>query len=89
MSETQYNIPSVSLDKLEPRAQWIDCPKCNRRTQTVVQGRSERKQNMMSLMFWPLPNCKHWWEQTHWFCKECNTELAKQKYGKEMEVLAA
>lgn len=66
----------------------MDCPKCNRQTQTVVQGRSERKANMMSLMFWPLPNCRHWWESTHWFCKECNTKVATQKYGKSIEVLS-
>jgi hypothetical protein len=45
------------------------------------------KQQFMNVFWWPLPNRKTWWEKTHWFCSNCDIELAMQKDGKELEVL--
>ena len=41
----------------------------------------------MNVFWWPLPNRKTWWEKTHWFCSNCDIELAMQKDGKELQVL--
>ncbi|KAG9249764.1 uncharacterized protein F5Z01DRAFT_467021 [Emericellopsis atlantica] len=78
----------VPLEKLDVRPQWVHCPQCNRDTQTRVQGRSEGKTKFMNVFWWPLPNRRHWWEKTHWYCLKCDKELAMQKYGKELQVTA-
>jgi hypothetical protein len=41
----------------------------------------------MNFLFWPLPNRKHWFEWTHWYCNSCNNEVAKQKYGQTITPL--
>ncbi|OAQ60558.1 LITAF-like zinc ribbon domain-containing protein [Pochonia chlamydosporia 170] len=79
--------PGIPLDKLQPRAQWIDCPECGKRSQTVVEGRSEGMKTFMNLMWWPLPGRKHWFEKIHWSCSNCNKQLAMQKNGKDLQVL--
>ena len=77
----------AALAQLEAHPQQIDCPNCSKRTQTRVEGRSKGKQTFMNVMWWPLPGRRHWWEKTHWFCENCDYELAVQKYGKDLEVL--
>jgi hypothetical protein len=34
-----------------------------------------------------MPGRRHWWEKTEWFCGECEREVARQKFGKEIEVV--
>lgn len=79
--------PSVPLERLQRRPQWIDCPNCKTKAQTQVQGRSPGKQTFMNVFWWPLPNRKHWWETTHWYCKNCHKEVASQKDGKDIQLL--
>jgi hypothetical protein len=66
----------------------VECPNCHRTTQTRVVGRSKGKERFMNIFWWPMPERKHWWEKTEWFCGECDKELATQKFGKEIEVCA-
>ncbi|KAI6778290.1 uncharacterized protein J7T54_008468 [Emericellopsis cladophorae] len=78
----------VPIEKLDVRPQWVHCPHCNQDTQTRIQGRSEGKAKFMDVFWWPLPNRRHWWEKTHWYCLKCDKELAMQKYGKELQITA-
>lgn len=80
--------PSVPLTQLvATRQQPVDCPSCHEHTLTSVEGRSEGRQQFMNVFWWPLPDRKHWWEKTHWYCSGCKVELAVQKRGKELRVL--
>lgn len=83
-SEAQVKVP---LNKLRIEPQWVDCPNCKETAQTMVKGRGEGMQTFMSIMFWPISGRKHWFEKTHWFCSNCEKELASQKNGEELQVL--
>lgn len=84
---TTLPVSTVPLNKLQPQPQLVDCPNCKQQAETVVQGRSKGKQRFMNIFWWPLPNRKHWWEKIHWYCKNCEVELAMQKEGHPLEVL--
>jgi hypothetical protein len=77
----------VPLDRLRQEPQLIDCPNCKVKAPTKVQGRSKGKQQFMNVFWWPLPNRKTWSEKVHWYCSNCDIELAMQKDGKELQVL--
>ena len=85
---SQQSKPTVSLDRLRPLPQWIECPKCGKTTQTEVKGRSDGMRKFMNVFWWPLPGREEWFEKTHWFCAECHEEVAMQKSGKDVKVLA-
>lgn len=68
--------------------QNIDCPNCHEKHETRVKGRSEGKKKLHNVLWWPLPNRKHYWEKTYWYCSNCDHELAMQKFGKPLQVLA-
>ncbi|KAF4121042.1 hypothetical protein GMORB2_2528 [Geosmithia morbida] len=94
VQQQQQQVPSTSgpvtvpLTQLSPtRQQWIDCPGCSRPTRTSVEGRSEGRKLFMNVFWWPLPNRKHWWEKTHWYCSGCRTEVAVQKRGEDLRIL--
>ncbi|KAK2595210.1 hypothetical protein QQS21_007063 [Conoideocrella luteorostrata] len=80
--------PTVPLDKLQPMAQWIHCPGCQKQAETVVKGRSDGMMTFMNIMWWPLPGREHWWETTKWHCSNCHKLVARQKSRKNLEVMA-
>lgn len=82
------SAPVVPLSQLQMKPQSIDCPNCHERHQTKVAGRSEGKKKLHNILWWPMPNRKHYWEKTHWYCSNCDYELAMQKFGKPLQVLA-
>ncbi|SPO01394.1 uncharacterized protein DNG_04070 [Cephalotrichum gorgonifer] len=91
---TNQGIPgepqaTVPLEELKVEPQWIDCPNCKQTAQTTVKGRGEGMNLFMDVMFWPIRGRRHWFETTHWFCSNCEKELASQKNGKELRVLVA
>ena len=78
----------ADLSRLTGRGpETIDCPSCGQRAQITVQGRSEGKKKFMNVFWWPMPDRKHWWEETRWHCGHCEVQVASQKHGKNVQVL--
>jgi DNA-directed RNA polymerase subunit RPC12/RpoP len=77
----------VPLEHLSREPQHIHCPKCKQNQKTMVKGRSKGMMTFMDIFWWPLPNRKHWFETVHWFCGNCNVEVAMKKSGKPIQVL--
>ncbi|RFU81115.1 litaf-like zinc ribbon domain-containing [Trichoderma arundinaceum] len=85
--DTGLSTKSVPLENLQPSPEWVNCPNCKQHAQTSVQGRTEGMRKFMNVFWWPLPNREHWFEETKWFCSNCNKQLAIQKHGKNLQVL--
>lgn len=86
--DAQGSKAVVPLARLRPLPQWIECPKCGKTTQTEVQGRSKKMRRFMNVFWWPLPGREQWWETLHWSCSDCQQEVATQKNGKELKLVA-
>ncbi|KAH7029561.1 uncharacterized protein B0I36DRAFT_385039 [Microdochium trichocladiopsis] len=77
-----------NLEDLKPDGpETIDCPSCHQRAQTTVKGRTDGMKTFMNVFWWPLPDRKHWWEETKWYCENCKVQVASQKHGKNIQVL--
>ncbi|KAI9898103.1 hypothetical protein N3K66_006463 [Trichothecium roseum] len=71
------------LHLLSETPQWIDCHFCRQRTKTVVKKDGAGLQFLtgavlclVCICLAPLPCCLNWFEETHWYCSNCNKQVA-------------
>ncbi|KAF4120942.1 LITAF-like zinc ribbon domain [Geosmithia morbida] len=87
--------PTVTpLHLLTERAEWVDCQMCHKRAMTRVATSGEGMQFLtgailclVCICLAPLPCCLHWFEETSWFCTECNQKIAHKTYDAPVQVV--
>ncbi|TQV90789.1 LPS-induced tumor necrosis factor alpha factor [Cordyceps javanica] len=82
------------LNQLGDMSQWIDCPFCHKRTKTTVRKEGGSMQFIVGAVLCLvcvcltcLPCLLHWFEDTDWYCSECNAKVAMRKNEGAVQVL--
>ncbi|ATY62271.1 LPS-induced tumor necrosis factor alpha factor [Cordyceps militaris] len=84
----------VPLHQLADTPQSVDCPFCHKRTKTVVKKEGGSMQFIVGgvlclvcICLTCLPCMLHWFEDTDWFCSECNNKIAMRRNEGAIQVL--
>ncbi|KAG7285694.1 hypothetical protein NEMBOFW57_007987 [Staphylotrichum longicolle] len=90
----QQPVPTVTpLNMLGDRPQWIDCPFCQRRTMTRLNTEGTSMQIVAGVLCCLLCVCltcvpclAHWFEETTYFCSQCNNKVAMRSENGQISV---
>ncbi|KAH6843481.1 hypothetical protein B0I37DRAFT_218520 [Chaetomium sp. MPI-CAGE-AT-0009] len=73
----------IPLNQLGEQPQWIDCPFCHRRTMTRLNKEGTSMQIVAGVLCCLLCVClacvpcmAGWFEETYYFCSQCNNKVA-------------